>query len=538
MTIATRAIARVERALDDIRAGKMVILVDDEDRENEGDLDDGRRERDARGDQLHGHARARPHLPHAHRGAGRRARAADECGAQGAAARRSAPRSRCQHRGAPRRHDRHQRRRSRAHDPRRGRPRRAARGSRHARPRLPAARASAAACSCAPGRPRARSISRGSPASTPAGVICEIMNDDGTMARMPDLEVFAQKHGLRILTIADLIQYRLQHRALVEQRAEATLRAVAARAPADGVQRARLRRRRSRRPSTSRSRWRRRLAASRCSARADRLLPRRRLRLRAVRRRRAPRAPRCRRSSARGAACSSTCIPRGATSLLGDVRGARAARASRRAWPAREHNAARVRPRRAGAGRPRPAQTPPPDEQPAEDRRPRRLRPRASSSACRWRCRRHGTTSRSCATSAIAKATCTASTRAAQETRMPRMIEGQLVAPRGLRVRAVVATRFNSFIVERLVDGALDALVRTGGGDGRRHGRRAARARGSCRRWRGALVERRRARRGDRASAASSAARRRTSTTSPARRPRASRSAGDDGARCRSSSAC
>src|SRR6202035_1062464 len=44
---------------------------------------------------------------------------------------------------------------------------------------------------------------------TPAGVICEIMNEDGTMARVPDLEVFAQKHGLRILTIADLIQYRL-----------------------------------------------------------------------------------------------------------------------------------------------------------------------------------------------------------------------------------------------------------------------------------------------------------------------------------------
>ena len=44
----------------------------------------------------------------------------------------------------------------------------------------------------------------------PAGVICEIMNDDGSMARMPDLETFAKKHGLHILTIADLIQYRLQ----------------------------------------------------------------------------------------------------------------------------------------------------------------------------------------------------------------------------------------------------------------------------------------------------------------------------------------
>ncbi len=56
---------------------------------------------------------------------------------------------------------------------------------------------------------------------TPAGVICEIMNDDGTMARMPDLEVFAQKHGLRILTIADLIQYRLFTERLVRRVAEA-----------------------------------------------------------------------------------------------------------------------------------------------------------------------------------------------------------------------------------------------------------------------------------------------------------------------------
>src|SRR3954452_16935143 len=51
----------------------------------------------------------------------------------------------------------------------------------------------------------------------PAGVICEIMNDDGTMARMPDLEKFAQKHGLMILTVADLIQYRLQTERLVRK---------------------------------------------------------------------------------------------------------------------------------------------------------------------------------------------------------------------------------------------------------------------------------------------------------------------------------
>ena len=55
---------------------------------------------------------------------------------------------------------------------------------------------------------------------TPAGVICEIMNEDGSMARMPDLEVFAHKHALRILSIADLIQYRLKTERLVRRVAE------------------------------------------------------------------------------------------------------------------------------------------------------------------------------------------------------------------------------------------------------------------------------------------------------------------------------
>ncbi|MCA9600220.1 MAG: 3,4-dihydroxy-2-butanone-4-phosphate synthase [Myxococcales bacterium] len=58
---------------------------------------------------------------------------------------------------------------------------------------------------------------------TPAGVICEIMNDDGSMARMPDLEAFAREHGLRILTIADLIRYRLQKEQLVEKLHEADI---------------------------------------------------------------------------------------------------------------------------------------------------------------------------------------------------------------------------------------------------------------------------------------------------------------------------
>ncbi len=55
----------------------------------------------------------------------------------------------------------------------------------------------------------------------PAGVICEILNDDGTMARMPDLEVFAEEHGLVIVSVADLITYRLMRDRLVERVAEA-----------------------------------------------------------------------------------------------------------------------------------------------------------------------------------------------------------------------------------------------------------------------------------------------------------------------------
>jgi len=54
----------------------------------------------------------------------------------------------------------------------------------------------------------------------PSGVICEIMNDDGTMSRLDDLVAFAQRHGLKIGTIRDLIAYRRRHDHLVEKRAE------------------------------------------------------------------------------------------------------------------------------------------------------------------------------------------------------------------------------------------------------------------------------------------------------------------------------
>jgi 3,4-dihydroxy 2-butanone 4-phosphate synthase/GTP cyclohydrolase II len=52
---------------------------------------------------------------------------------------------------------------------------------------------------------------------SPASVICEIMKDDGTMARLPDLEVFAKEHGLKIGTIADLIEHRSRNESLIER---------------------------------------------------------------------------------------------------------------------------------------------------------------------------------------------------------------------------------------------------------------------------------------------------------------------------------
>jgi 3,4-dihydroxy 2-butanone 4-phosphate synthase/GTP cyclohydrolase II len=58
---------------------------------------------------------------------------------------------------------------------------------------------------------------------TPSAVICEIMNDDGTMARLPDLEVFAKEHGLKIGTIADLIQHRSRNESLITNLGKRTM---------------------------------------------------------------------------------------------------------------------------------------------------------------------------------------------------------------------------------------------------------------------------------------------------------------------------
>ena len=57
----------------------------------------------------------------------------------------------------------------------------------------------------------------------PAGVICEILREDGTMARLPDLERFAAQHGVKIATVAELIEYRSRHDSLVHRTAEARI---------------------------------------------------------------------------------------------------------------------------------------------------------------------------------------------------------------------------------------------------------------------------------------------------------------------------
>jgi 3,4-dihydroxy 2-butanone 4-phosphate synthase/GTP cyclohydrolase II len=58
---------------------------------------------------------------------------------------------------------------------------------------------------------------------TPAGVICEIMNDDGTMSRLPELRAFAREHGIKIISVADLVSYRMANEVLVHRAGEAVV---------------------------------------------------------------------------------------------------------------------------------------------------------------------------------------------------------------------------------------------------------------------------------------------------------------------------
>ena len=173
----------------------MFILVDDEDRENEGDLvipaqmatPDAINFMAKHGRGLICLALTRDRV--------------DQLGLQlmsrDTTARRHRDRLHHLDRGQGGRHHRHLRRRPGAHDLGRDRRRQGPRAYRHARPRLPAGRARRRRAG--PRRPyRGRGRRRrGSPGSIPSGVICEIMREDGTMARMDDLFAFAQLHNLQ-----------------------------------------------------------------------------------------------------------------------------------------------------------------------------------------------------------------------------------------------------------------------------------------------------------------------------------------------------
>ncbi len=174
----------VEEAIEEIQAGRMVVVVDSPDRENEGDLVMAADVRHRRRDQLHGDARPRPDLPDADAGALRGARPADDDAAQQDAATRPPSPSRSRPATA-----------SRPGSPPPTAPTRSGWRSIPApAPRTWSSPGTCSrcgpvrtACSSAPARPRRRSTWPGWPGSAPPAVICEVMNDDGTMARIPDL---------------------------------------------------------------------------------------------------------------------------------------------------------------------------------------------------------------------------------------------------------------------------------------------------------------------------------------------------------------
>ena len=204
------------------RAGTF-ILVDAEDRENEGDVIIPAQFATPDADQLHGQARPRPDLPGDHRASGSRSCACRRWRSDN----QLAPRHGLHRldRGARGRHHRHLGRRPRAHRRRGDRP---AQGPTTSSRPATSSRwwPATAACWSAPATPRRPSTSARLAGLNPAGVICEIMNDDGTMARLPDLVAFAQLHGLKIGTIADLIAYRRRNDSIVRRLSETTFESI------------------------------------------------------------------------------------------------------------------------------------------------------------------------------------------------------------------------------------------------------------------------------------------------------------------------
>ena len=118
----------------------------------------------------------------------------------------------------------------------------------------------------------------------PAGVVCEIMNEDGTMARVPDLIGYCEQHGLKMVTVADLIEYRRQHEKLVQRVVSVRLPTAHRRLPGG-----RLRGGADRQAPRRARQGRRRRRRGRARARPLRMPDRRRLPLPALRLRRAAR---------------------------------------------------------------------------------------------------------------------------------------------------------------------------------------------------------------------------------------------------------
>ena len=196
--------ARPDRARDRRHRApaRAVVVVDDEDRENEGDLVFAASKVDAGADGVPGAA----HL-------GGRVRADGGCRAGPAPAAaddvvQRGPQAHGVHGlgRRPRRHQhRHLGRRPGAHRAGAGRLGHRAVRADAARPRLPAARGRGRRAPCGPGTPRRPSTSRGWPGSRRPASIAELVDDDGSMARLPRLREFADEHGLALVSIADLV---------------------------------------------------------------------------------------------------------------------------------------------------------------------------------------------------------------------------------------------------------------------------------------------------------------------------------------------
>ena len=203
----------------------------------------------------------------------------------------------------------------------------------------------------------------------PSGVICEVMNDDGTMARVPDLERYCAQHGLKMITVADLIAYRRRHDKLIERVVETQL-------PTEfgDFRRGRLPLAGRRQAPRGDGQGRDRRRGRRARARALRVPHRRRLPLAALRLRPAARG---RARAHRGGGPRRAALPRPggprhrpaqqAARLPAPGGGARHGRRQPRARPARRP--ARLRHRRADPRRPRAQLDPPAHQQPEEDRR-------------------------------------------------------------------------------------------------------------------------------------------------------------------------